>query len=155
MVCWYASSPQMVSVQELELLEAELQSALQQGRADPFVAFLYGVILSDRRGPAPSQTCSCCGNLFGRGDWCYANGAELLVRPLLAQPRIRDCRERRAEARAALVQCLHGYPCNWAAWLALANVSGGAEFERASDPGQACVSKGSAVDTLEGTTGIA
>ena len=47
-------------------------------------------------------------------------------------------RERRAEARAALVQCLHGYPCNWAAWLALAEVSGGAEFERVSDPGQAC-----------------
>lgn len=35
-------------LQELELLEAELQGALQHGRADPFVTFLYGVILSDR-----------------------------------------------------------------------------------------------------------
>ena len=46
--CWHACSSQMVFLQELELLEAELQSALQQGRADPFVAYLYGVILSDR-----------------------------------------------------------------------------------------------------------
>ena len=84
----------------------------------------------------PDQGCSCHECISGRGGCCYAY-ADIMVRPFLAATLNHECRERRAEARAALVQCLHGYPCNWAAWLALADVSGGAEFERASDPGQA------------------
>ena len=127
--------------QELELLEAELQSALQQGRADPFVTYLYGVILSDRwESPAGEQLLQ--GRMLLAAEAAPAVGTSQNMPCALlnvqAYPENPECRERRAEARAALVQCLHGYPCNWAAWLALADVSGGAEFERASDPGQAC-----------------
>ena len=31
-------------------------------------------------------------------------------------------RERKAEARAALVFAANGYPCNWSAWMALQNL---------------------------------
>ena len=31
-------------------------------------------------------------------------------------------RERKAEARVALVFAANGYPCNWSAWLALQNL---------------------------------
>lgn len=33
---------------------------------------------------------------------------------------LHSCRERRAEAREALLRSVHGYPCNWSAWQALA-----------------------------------
>jgi hypothetical protein len=39
------------------------------------------------------------------------------------------CRERRAEARQALVRSVHAFPCNWSAWLALAALDGGTEVE--------------------------
>ncbi|EIE22594.1 TPR-like protein [Coccomyxa subellipsoidea C-169] len=62
---------------ELELLESELQAATRDPQtADPFLLYLYGLVLSDR--------------------------------------------ERRAEAREALLRSVHGYPCNWSAWQALA-----------------------------------
>ncbi len=46
-------------------------------------------------------------------------------------PRRRARRGRRAEARAALVAALHGCPCHWGAWQALAALAAGAD---AGDP---------------------
>ena len=48
----------VLAPQELELLEAELGAAVGGGRADAFVTYLYGLVLSDRRGARLAQHCA-------------------------------------------------------------------------------------------------
>ena len=85
----------VLAPQELELLEAELGAAVGGGRADAFVTYLYGLVLSDRRVPAWLSTVPpCCELLSGACIECCWPGVDMTA----AAPRMdqvadqMDCR---------------------------------------------------------------
>ena len=52
-------------------------------------------------------------------------GLVAVVSPIQA----RVCRDNKAEGKELLLASLHAFPCNWAAWLALAALRGSAELD--------------------------
>ena len=87
---------------DLNALEQELGAAHRAGTADAFCLYLYGLILTDRRAfSAPRMLPAACSRVSHARRQCGAP---------------RDCRERKADAQAALVASISAYPCNWSAW---------------------------------------